>query len=61
MPLSDQTLLNQSLSFQIIRVATPKYGFSLTLSILTNKKGPDSAPGLDLDLNRQRIPAASLF
>jgi hypothetical protein len=61
MTLYDQTFLNQSLSRQIIRVAPPKYGYLLTVSTLTNKKGPDSMPGLDLDLNPQRIPAASLF
>jgi hypothetical protein len=61
MTFQDQAFLNQSLSFQMIRVALPKYGFSLTISILTNKKGPDSAPGLDLDLNIRRIPATSLF
>jgi hypothetical protein len=61
MTFHNQTFLNQSLSLQIVRVAVPKCGFSLTISVLTNKKGPDLAPGLVLDLNPQRIPAASLF
>jgi hypothetical protein len=51
MTVCDQTFLNQSLSLQMIRVAVPKYGFFRTLCTLTNKKGPDSMPGLDLDLN----------
>jgi hypothetical protein len=58
MLISGQAFVNQSLSLQIVRVALPKYGFLPTVSILTNKKGPDSGPGLDLDLNPRRIPDA---
>jgi hypothetical protein len=61
MTVPGQSFLNQPLSLKIIRAAWQKYGFLPTVSTLTNKKGPDSGPGLILDLNSRRIPAGSLF
>jgi hypothetical protein len=47
--------VNQGLAPRLRRIAPPKYGKMVFVSILTNKKGPDSAPDLFYSVNRQRF------
>src|SRR5258705_7043686 len=53
MPVSCQAFLNQSLSWQLIRVAGAKYGFLTNISTRTNKKARNLTPGLNLDLKSE--------
>jgi hypothetical protein len=48
-----QAFVNQSLSRQIVRVATPKCGYFWNVSTRTNKKGPVLLPGPFYSVNPQ--------